>query len=302
MSGALGYDGECMRQRNDVARPGVDCDRWLAVMSHELKQPLTELLLNAELLLQLTQEPEHRRLHVIGEVMRRLVRRQVRIIDDLLEFSRARTGKLPLELSPVDLVALVRESCAAASLGMVGMELSVEISGADEMRCMADPVRVEQILSNLLGNAVKFSGSRGRIDVRLVVDGGCARISVADAGCGIAADFLPHVFDLFDQDRRRHISNTGLGIGLSLVRELVLAHGGKVDARSDGPGRGACFQVWLPLLDTIAAKHVQAPAVDAALVRGRQHDARADRAVGMLAPNLALDSVASIREPEAQPN
>jgi len=301
-SGALEHGGECKRQRGDVFRSGADRDRLLAVMSHELKQPLTELMLNAELLLQLAPEQEFRRLHGIGEAMRRLVWRQVRIIDDLLEFSRVRTGKLHLELLPVDMGSLVWNACMTARQGMAGMELSVEISGPDEILCMADPVRVEQILSNLLGNAAKFSTGRGCIDVQLVVDGDCARISVSDAGCGIAADFLPHVFDLFDQDRRRPIPpNTGLGIGLSLVRELVLAHGGKVDARSDGPGYGACFLVWLPLFDA-AAKPVSALLPDAALVRGRQHDARVGGAAGALAPDLVWDPIASPREPAAQPN
>jgi two-component system CheB/CheR fusion protein len=302
-NGALEHDGECLRQRGDVPRPGADRDRLLAVMSHELKQPLTELLLNAELLLQLAPESEFLRLQAIGEAMRRLVRRQLRVIDDLLEFSRARTGKLHLEPLPVDLASMVRDACMAARQGATGLELSVEIPGPDEILCMADPVRVEQILSNLLGNAVKFSAGRGRIDVQLVVDGHCARISVTDAGCGIAADFLPHVFGLFDQDRRRQtLPNPGFGIGLSLVRELVLAHGGRVDARSDGPGCGACFLVWLPLLDTVAAKHAMTPVADAGLMRDRQHDAFAGGAVGALAPDLALDPTASIREPAAQPN
>jgi len=289
-------------EHGDVLRSGTERDRLLAVMSHELKQPLAELMLNAELLLQLAPEQEFLRLHGIGEAMRRLVRRQVRIIDDLLEFSRVRTGKLHLEPSPVELGSLVWNACMTARQTAAGMELSVEIPGPDEILCMADPVRVEQILSNLLGNTVKFSAGRGRIDVQLSTDGDCARISVTDSGCGIAADFLPHVFDLFDQDRRRPMPpNTGFGIGLSLVRELVLAHGGRVDARSDGPGCGACFLVWLPLFDA-AAKPLPAPLPDAALVRGRQHDARVDGAAGALAPDLVWDPIANLREPAAQPN
>jgi two-component system CheB/CheR fusion protein len=116
-------------------------------------------------------------------------------------------------------------------------------------------VRVEQILSNLLGNAVKFSPAGGRIDVQLAIDRNHARISVTDTGCGIAAEFLPHVFSMFGQENRQAAcANPGLGIGLALVHELATAHGGRAEARSDGPGCGAQFLVWLPLAERPAAE------------------------------------------------
>jgi two-component system, chemotaxis family, CheB/CheR fusion protein len=235
----------------DEARRTISAkDRFLAVMSHEIKQPLTELLLNAGLLLQMTPSGEQRQLHAIGEAMHCAVRRQARIIDDLLELSRIRTGKLRLELTTVDIAGMVRTACATVALTAPDMQLHVDIRCTGESLCLVDPVRLEQILSNLLGNAVKFSQGVGRVDVQLAIERGHARISVSDTGCGIAAEFLPHVFCMFGQERGRTAApNTGLGIGLALVHELATAHGGRVEARSDGPGHGAQFTVWLPLAD-----------------------------------------------------
>jgi two-component system CheB/CheR fusion protein len=245
---------------NEVQSANAAKDRFLAMMSHELKQPLTELLLSTELLLQLTSSAESRKLHAIGQTMHGAVRRQARLIDDLLELSRIRTGKLRLQLMPVDISGMVHAACATAALSAPDKQLHVDIQCAGESLCMADPIRVEQILSNLLGNAIKFSYSGGRIDVRMVIDRNHARISVTDTGCGIAAEFLPHVFSMFGQECRRAASaNPGLGIGLALVHELATAHGGRVEARSDGSGRGAQFSVWLPLADSASPGRSMTP-------------------------------------------
>jgi two-component system CheB/CheR fusion protein len=234
---------------------GQDDVRWcdLAIMSHELKQPLTELLLGTEQLLEQACGGDAGKLHDIGQSMKSTIRRQARIIDDLLEFSRIRTGKLSLELMPVDIAGLVRAACDAAARMAPRMHIRADIRCDGTRRCLADPVRMEQMLSNLLGNAIKFSHGGGRIDVQLGIERHFARISVADDGCGIAAEFLPHVFSLFGQESRLGAPpRAGLGIGLALVRELATAHGGRVEARSDGPGRGAQFVVWLPLIDGAA--------------------------------------------------
>lgn len=225
-------------------------DQLLAVVSHELRQPLTELLLHADRLQQLTCCSDAARLIDIGEAVKSAVRRQVRIIDDLLEFSRIRIGKLRLEPTLVDIAGMVRAACDVAALKAPKVQIHIDVQYVSTKWCMADPVRVEQILSNLLGNAIKFSAGSGRIDVQLAIDRGHARISVNDTGCGIAAEFLPHIFSMFGQERPSLGSaDMGLGIGLALVRELAEAHGGRVEARSDGPGCGAQLIVWLPLAD-----------------------------------------------------
>lgn len=240
---------------DEARRASAAKDRLLAVMAHELKQPLTELLLNTGLLLELTRAAESPKLHAIGRAMHGAVRRQARLIDDLLELSRIRTGKLRLDRVPVDMGDMVRAACATAALGAPDRQWHVDIRCAGESLCLADPVRVEQILSNLLGNAVKFSPAGGRIDVQLAIDRNHARISVTDTGCGIAAEFLPHVFSMFGQENRQAAcANPGLGIGLALVHELATAHGGRAEARSDGPGCGAQFLVWLPLAERPAAE------------------------------------------------
>ncbi len=240
---------------DEARRANVAKDRLLAVMAHELKQALTELLLNTESLLDLAPATAAPKLHAIGQAMHGAVRRQARLIDDLLELSRLRTGKLRLERMFVDMGDMVRAACTTAALGAPDRQWHVDIRCAGESPCLVDPVRVEQILSNLLGNAVKFSTAGGRIDVQLAIDRNHARISVTDTGCGIAGEFLPHVFSMFGQESRRATcASPGLGIGLALVHELAVAHGGRVEARSDGPGCGAQFLVWLPLVERSAVE------------------------------------------------
>lgn len=230
-------------------------DQFLAMVSHELKQPLTELLLHAEQLEQLDAAAGTPAVSRIGRAVKSAVRRQVRIIDDLLELSRIRTGKLRLETMRVDIAALVQSACDMAVLKAPQMQVQLDVRYAGQRFCLIDPIRVEQMLSNLLGNAIKFSRGRGCIEVDVSVDTRDARISVSDHGCGIDAGFLPHVFSMFGQELPRHGSaNAGLGIGLALVHELATAHGGRVEAHSQGVDCGAQFIVWLPLADAAPAE------------------------------------------------
>lgn len=236
-----------------VANPSHD--RCLAMMSHELKQQLTALLLNLERLLERAAERDVHGTQSLGRVMRDSVRRQARIIDDLFDLSRIRNGKLRLEPVVVDLDQIVRAVASDVALGAPDRKLRVDVDTSFRYRCMADPVRLEQMLSNLLNNAVKFTGSGGRIEVRVAGVEGFATVSVADDGCGISAEFLPHVFRMFGQERRVDSpDHAGMGIGLALVQELAEAHGGKVAVRSDGAGQGAEFTVWLPLPPSPAAR------------------------------------------------
>lgn len=228
-------------------------DQGLALISHELKQPLTAQMIQLERLLEMADAAEIPEMLDAGRAMQNAIRRQARLIDDLLELSRTRTGKLKLELDLVDLDNVIREICNEAGSATRERHLRVDIERQGVRLCMADPVRLEQIFSNLLHNAVKFSQVGGHIDVRVTCVDRFAKVSVADDGCGISAEFLPKVFHMFGQERRTaHSVNAGLGIGLALVYELTKAHGGHVEVHSNGPGHGAQFTILLPLADRSA--------------------------------------------------
>jgi signal transduction histidine kinase len=184
----------------------------------------------------------------IAQAIERAIERQMRLIDNLLEFSRVPTGNLTLRRAAVDFGALVIELVEAFSANLPAGRVRLEVKPSGPLVCHADRVRLQQIASNLLNNAIKFSGEGGEVVVRLSEEHGFANFSVADNGCGIAPELLPHVFGLFNQAdpdgaRRHH----GLRIGLALVHELTVAHCGFVKASSAGINRGAEFSVWLPL-------------------------------------------------------
>jgi two-component system, chemotaxis family, CheB/CheR fusion protein len=223
-------------------------DEFLAVMSHELKNPLNLIQITAEVLARLPDLRGSQQSQRAIKTIQRSVQSQARIIDDLLDLSRVHTGKLMLELAEVDLAALI--NTLTTMNDDEGSSLpEITVSETDRpLLIQADPVRVEQIVGNLLSNAVKFTGAYGSIDVSLKEEDGCARIDIRDTGEGIAPHILPRIFDMFGQgDNYSTRSKGGLGIGLSLVRQLAEAHGGRVAAESDGPGKGAHFTVWLPI-------------------------------------------------------
>ena len=222
-------------------------DRFLAVMSHELKHPLNLIQVNTELLIN---QPEVKALPPVlraGETIRQAVASQVKIIDDLLDLSRARTGKLTFKIASValdELLATIVEA-AAENARKKGLELAFEKQDGTIVQC--DRVRTEQICWNLINNAIKFTPQGGKVKVSLTRENGFARLSVVDTGQGITADFLPHVFGMFSQGQGDQAQTGGLGVGLALVQELATAQGGRVLAESPGAGRGAAFSVWLPL-------------------------------------------------------
>jgi two-component system CheB/CheR fusion protein len=186
-----------------------------------------------------------------ARVIRNSVLSQAKIIDDLLDMSRVRTGKLTLALAPVELAPLAFAAVDAVRADPAAESVAITVRDeADGMQVMADSVRMEQVVMNLLSNAVKFTPAGGSIEVLLAREGNQARLDVVDTGQGIAPSFLPHVFEMFGQS---HSVTTrtkgGLGIGLALVREIVGLHGGRVEAHSEGIGKGARFTCWLPLLE-----------------------------------------------------
>jgi PAS domain S-box-containing protein len=222
-------------------------DEFLAVLSHELRAPLTTILGWVRMLLAGQVDPSRQARAL--QVIERSTLAQARMIEDLLDMSRIVAGKMALDRRVVSLAPLVAETVSALQHEAKAKGLTLEadldpIAGA----VLADADRLRQVLMNLLGNAMKFTPSGGRVAVRFVGDGDLVRLVVRDTGVGIDAELLPHVFERFRQaDWRQAGTRVGLGLGLAIVRQLVELHGGTVEAQSDGPGRGACFTVTLPL-------------------------------------------------------
>ncbi|HKO56947.1 MAG TPA: GAF domain-containing protein [Thermoanaerobaculia bacterium] len=221
-------------------------DEFLATLSHELRTPMTAILGWASLLGE-DLDPETRATAV--DTIRRSSQMQAQLIDDVLDVSRMVTGKLQLHIAPLNLRSLVREVLDSVRPSADARNLRIEvIDRAPSLVVHGDPTRLQQILWNLLTNAIKFTPPGGRVEVDIERDAAAARLVVRDSGQGIAPDFLPYVFDPFRQaDESSTRTHGGLGLGLAIVRYLVQAHGGVVRAESSGTGRGATFTVELPL-------------------------------------------------------
>jgi len=236
------------RRQLEVRDFGRRKDEFLAMLGHELRNPLAALQTAAHILVgddELQLPPRARRLH---HVMDRQSRYLGRIVDDILDVSRVTTGKIVLEREAVDVADLARRWLQVFGETEGVRSHSVTLDVADEpLFVHGDPLRLEQVLSNLLGNALKYTPAGGHVHLSVKRNGDEIEIRVKDDGAGIAPDVLPRIFDLFAQDERTLArSQGGLGLGLSLVRSLVQMHGGQVSARSEGPGRGSEFIVRLP--------------------------------------------------------
>jgi two-component system CheB/CheR fusion protein len=242
-------------------------DEFFAVMSHELKHPLNLIQLNAELLRRLpvtkSVAPAAKAVNTICDA----VNSQARIIDDLLDVARVRTGKLKLKPIAVDLVSVLRDIHTVVLNERHAT--NVELQVPDQALIVhADPTRLEQIIWNLVNNALKFTPPSGHVQLIASQVGSRVRLDVKDNGTGIAAENLEHVFDLFGQAEKQHATHNreGLGIGLSLVRQLTEAQQGTVEVSSPGLGAGCTFSVYLPMAES--ADDVQ-PVVQTDDVAGR---------------------------------
>jgi two-component system CheB/CheR fusion protein len=243
-----GHPGEQAEQRAERLR-----DEFLAVVSHELKHPLNLISASAELI---SRSPEVRQNQLIQRAtatIRRTVMGQAHIIDDLLDMSRLRTGKLSIARGPVDLTEVVERVCHAIEEEARRKDITLECSLPPQPTMIdADLTRIEQILWNLVSNALKYTNGGGAITVKLAAADDEAVLEVRDTGAGIDAESLPHIFDMFRQGTALSGRQGGLGIGLSLVRELVTMQGGTARAESEGLGKGAAFTIAFPLREDIA--------------------------------------------------
>jgi PAS domain S-box-containing protein len=220
-------------------------DEFLATLSHELRTPLNSIVGWVGVL---KQDQSRETLRKAIDVIDRNSRRQAQMIDDLLDVSRIVSGKLPLEAHAVSLVSLIDEVVASARTAANAKGVHLTTVYDTEPNVNGDRARLQQVVWNLVSNAIKFTGRDGIVKVALHTVADCAEIEVSDDGQGIAPELLPHIFERFLQgdssSTRRH---GGLGLGLAIVKNLAEMHGGSVEASSAGPGRGAMFTVRLPL-------------------------------------------------------
>jgi signal transduction histidine kinase len=250
-------EDDLRRRAEELAAANRAKEDFLATLSHELRTPLNAMLGWTRLLRmgKLDAGAAARAL----ETIERNARAQEQLIADILDLSRIVTGKLRIELSSIDLVRVVDAAVdtvrPTAEAKAIRLTLERSLSGV----VLGDPDRLQQVVWNLLANAIKFTPGGGQVSIAVAQDGPSATITVTDTGEGISKELLPFIFDRFSQgDASATRPHGGLGLGLSIVRHIVELHGGTVDARSDGPGSGATFAVRLPLRLGAAAQPASA--------------------------------------------
>jgi two-component system CheB/CheR fusion protein len=254
-------------------------EQFLAMLSHELRNPLAAIL-SATRLLRLEPLPSEPSTKA-ADVVERQAKHMARLLDDLLDVSRITQGRIALRKSRLDLRETSRSALEALGPFMAEREITVNVLLPDDaVPVVGDSARLQQIQANLLSNAAKYSPRGSMVEFALSRVDGEAVIRVTDRGRGIEPEVLPRIFELFVQgpqpiDR----SDGGLGIGLTVLRSLVELHGGRVEARSDGPSKGSEFTVWLPLAPSAAAEVVQtdqasSPVLKTVVVVEDQEDSR----------------------------
>jgi len=260
-------------------------DEFLATTSHELRTPLTAILGWSHML-------RHGKLDEAAatravETIERNAKAQAQLVEDILDVSRVITGKLRLDIAPVDLAPVINAAIDSVQLAADAKNIQLSVTFEPAARHVSgDAGRLQQVVWNLLSNAVKFTPTGGRIGIRLERAGTLAQLTVNDNGCGFDAAFVPYIFDRFRQaDGSSTRSHGGLGLGLAIVRHLVELHGGAVSAQSPGEGAGATFTITLPLAAPPQAARERQP--------GGSRYSRRDEQVS--APARPLPSLAGVR-------
>jgi nitrogen-specific signal transduction histidine kinase/ActR/RegA family two-component response regulator len=247
-------DAALAQARDEAEAANRAKDDFLAVLSHELRTPLTPALAAASSLQSLPKLDEAD-LRESLTIIRRNIELEAKLVDDLLDVTRIARGKLGLQTAPVDIHVVLNDAVRMAEAAAKGKGITLVLEFTPgEVLVRGDVVRLTQIFANLLANAVKFTPEEGRVTVRTSRHGGRVRIDVADTGVGIAREEIQRIFDPFRQGgvgtSRRY---GGLGLGLSVAKGFVQAHGGTIRADSEGQGRGATFTVELPEISDAAA-------------------------------------------------
>ncbi|HEY0061418.1 MAG TPA: ATP-binding protein [Telluria sp.] len=227
-------------------------DEFLAMLGHELRNPLAAIVNATGVMAHPAMPPE------ASARAREIIARQsghlTRIVDDLLDMGRVHSGKILLERRALRLDTVVDHYMAAMAESERGIRHAISVA-SEPAWVDADPTRLEQIIANLLDNALKYTPPGGSINVAVRVEGGEAVLAVADSGIGISSELMPFVFDLFVQGARTlERAQGGLGVGLALVRQLAVMHGGRVTVYSQGTGQGSCFELRLPLIEAPLAQ------------------------------------------------
>ena len=224
-------------------------DEFLATVSHELRNPLNVVLGYSEILLRTPQIGDSPSLRQMTEALKRNAQSQSQLINDLLDLSRLQMGKISLNRETVWLSAMIENAVETVRTEAEEKKITIAIDESNEALFFeGDPLRLQQVTWNLLNNAVKFTPAGGQVNIALTREDECGVLVIQDTGQGIQPDFLPHVFEMFRQgDASTVRRQSGLGIGLALVRRLVELHGGSVAADSKGTDQGASFTIRLPL-------------------------------------------------------
>lgn len=259
---------EQKQAQRDLQEANRQKDEFLAMLAHELRNPLAPISTAAQLLRMAAEDP--RRILQTSELITRQVGHMTELVDDLLDVSRVTRGLVRIDRERVDLRQVVHDALEQTRPQIDARQHRLDLPDISRpLWVMGDPVRLVQVLANLLGNAAKYTADGGHIRVGMEERGDQAVLCVTDDGSGIDAGLLPHVFDLFTQAKRTpDRAQGGLGVGLALVRSLVELHGGKVEARSEGAGKGSTFTVFLPRLSA----GTEAPNAEPPPMRSMQPD------------------------------
>jgi PAS domain S-box-containing protein len=243
-----GAEQELQRLNAELQHAARRKDEFLATLAHELRNPLAPMR-NALEIQRLRLPQDDGQLRWSHELLQRQLRQLTRLVDDLLEIARITQGRLELRREPLELADVVQGAVDAAMPLMQARRHALSVALPREpMPLVGDAARLTQVLLNLLNNAAQYTPDGGRIGLSARREGHEAVISVSDNGIGLAAEHLPHIFDMFSQVQPAlQRTHGGLGVGLALARALAVLHGGAVDARSDGPGHGSEFELRLPL-------------------------------------------------------
>jgi signal transduction histidine kinase/DNA-binding NarL/FixJ family response regulator len=241
------------KARTDAEEANRLKDEFLATVSHELRTPLNAIMGWVSLLRQARFDPQ--RVASVLEIVSRNAKAQAQIIADILDISRMITGRMKLNLAAVSLAGVILDAVDTVrpTAAAKGLEIHTDIDEGAVVN--GDGERLQQVFWNILSNATKFTPAGGRIDVTLREDGDRALLRVTDTGSGIAPEFLPYVFDRFRQaDQTFTRAHGGLGLGLAIVKHIVERHGGEVVAQSEGLGKGAAFEVRIPITETVSVR------------------------------------------------